>query len=237
MEGYMPGEDKSVTLKEVGAFGVGFLVTVTSTLITSLVTPVPFPFNFLISFALGGTATYGALKVLDPDTDHDRLEKQTNAEFRLILQEIADIAERIADLSSSSRVGPEASDQVGSIARMAEMILKRYQERPRDFVGASSTLLILQKFDEILTHYLKIKCGDLFLDEASKEREIAETETRMLPMFVKALENLGKKLDSGETIGKEISKGTLESMLKSLNLLEFLNDQLDSSSPKMGDPR
>jgi len=49
-------------------------------------------------------------------------------------------------------------------------------------------------------------------------------------MFEMALERLGKKLDAGEDLDKGISKGTLESMLRSLNLIESLSDQIVSSS-------
>ena len=116
------------------------------------------------------------------------------------------------------------------------MILDRYQERPRDYAGVSAMLLILQRFEEILSHYRKVKRGELFLDEDRAEKVITETETQVIPMFEAALESLGKKLDSGKTLDTGISKGTLESMLQSLNLIESLSDQMASSS-KQGDPR
>ena len=226
----MEDKDKRVTPAQLGAFGVGLSVTIASSLLTSLVSPITFPFNFLISLALGGTAGYGALKVLDPRTRQDLFEAQTNAEFRLMLQEIADIAVRTGDASHSlSLISPEVSGHLGGIARMTEMILARYQERRRDFAGASATLLILQKFEEVLAHYLKVKRGELFLDEGQIEKEIAETETTVIPMFEMALERLGKKLDAGEDLDKGISKGTLESILRSLNLIESLSEQIVSS--------
>ena len=231
----MLGDGKGVTRQEVGAFGVGLGVTIASALITSLVNPIPFPFNFLISFALGGTAAFGTLKVLDPRTWQDVIEEKTNVEYQLKLQEIKQIAMRTNAASHNSCLGTESSERLWGIARMVDMILERYQDRRRDFVGASSTLLILQKFDEVLAHYLKVKCGELFLDEGRIENEIAESETRIIPMFEMALESLGKKLDAGEILDKGISKGTLESMLRSLNLIESLSDQIDSSSPEKGD--
>ena len=231
----MGNEDKRITPQQLGAFGVGVTVTIGSSLLTSLVTPILFPFNFLISLALGGTAAYGALKVLDPRTQQDLLEAQTKAEYRQMLHKIGDIAARTGKASQSlSVISPEVSRWLGSIARKTEMILARYRERPRDFAGASATLLILQKFDEVLQHYLKVKRGELFMDEGQREKEIADTETRDIPMTEIALWNLGKKLDAGETLDKSISKGTLESMLRSLDLIEDLRDEIGSPS-EIGD--
>jgi hypothetical protein len=227
----MRGKNKRFTPQDFGAFGVGIAVTIASSLLTSLVSPVPFPFNLLISFALGGTALIGTHKILDPRTTNEVVEAQTNREFRTMLGEIEEIAKRTAEASKSPNVGAKMSQRLGNIARMIEMILERYQKRRRDFAGASSTLLLLQKVDGVLTHYLKVKCGDLFLDERQKQKEVTETETRVLPMVEQALENLGRKLDTGESIGTDISKGTLESMLRSLDLIESLKDQLDEMPP------
>jgi hypothetical protein len=232
----MRSENKRFTPQELGAFGVGLSVTIASSLLTSLVIPISFPFNLLISFALGGTALYGTHKILDPRTMTEVINQETEREFCAMLGEIADIAKRTAEASQSRYVGTKMSQRLGNIARMIEMILKRYQERRRDFAGTSSTLLLLQKVDEILAHYLKVKCGDLFLDEAQIQKEITETETRVIPMIEQALENLGRKLDSGETLGRDISKGTLESMLRSLDLIESLKDQLDDLSPAKETP-
>lgn len=232
----MLGDGKGVSPKEWGALGVGLSVTIASALITSLVNPIPFPFNFLISFALGGTAGFGALKVLDPDTDHDRLEKQTNAEYQHILQQILDITRHLADCSASPCISPEISERLGNIARMAGMILTRFQDRPREFAWASSTNLLLRRMDEILVGYLKVKCGERFLDETDKEEEIVENENHVIPMIEMALRNLGKKLDAGEARSRGVAEGTLESMLRSLNLIESLTDQLDSSPPTKGFP-
>jgi hypothetical protein len=78
----------------------------------------------------------------------------------------------------------------------------------------------------VLAHYLRIKAGEQFLDQDMKRTEIAQTETRIIPMVEAALENLGKQLDSGEVLDKKISEGTLESMLRSLNLIESLKVHL-----------
>ena len=228
----MAGNEKRVSPQELIAFGVGLTVTIVTVVITS---PIAFPFNFLISLGLGGAAGYGALKVLDPRSMQDLLEAETRAEYRRMLQEIRDITTRTSKASKSLRLGsPEVSGRLANIVRMSEMIHDRYQVGGRDFSGASATLLILQKFDGILAHYLKVKRGELFLDEDQREKEIAQSETHDIPITEIALENLGKKLDAGEVLDKNISKGTLDSMLRSLNLIESLSDQVNSSY-KTGD--
>jgi hypothetical protein len=224
----MHGKEKRVTPQELIALGVGLTVTIASAVLTS---PIAFPFNILISLGLGGTAGYGALKVLDPRTLQDLLDLQTSTEYRQMLQKIEGIAVRTDEASQSLRViDAETSRRLGSIGRMIEMILDRIRERRRDFAEASATLLILQKFEGVLAHYLKVKRGELFMDVGHRKKVISEVETQVIPMFEMALENLGKKLDAGETLDKDISRGTLESMLRSLHLIESLNDQIGSSS-------
>jgi hypothetical protein len=230
----MHGKEKRVTPQELIALGVGLTVTIASAVLTS---PIAFPFNFLISLGLGGTAGYGTLKVLDPRTLQDLLDLQTSTEYRQLLHKIEGIAGRTDEASQSlGPISPEVSGRVGNIARMTRMILERYKVRRRDFAGASATLLILQKFDGILAHYLKVKRGELFLDKEQREVEIAQAETHDIPMTEIALENLGKKLDAGEVLDKGLSSGTLESMLRSLNLIEDLRDEIGSSS-KEGESR
>jgi hypothetical protein len=224
----MHGKEKRVTPQELIALGVGLTVTIASAVLTS---PIAFPFNILISLGLGGTAGYGALKVLDPRTRQDIFDAQTDSQYRQMLREIEGIAVRTDEASQSlGQISPEVSGRVGNIARMTRMILERYKVRRRDFAGVSATLLILQKFEGILAHYLKVKRGELFMDVGHRKKLISEVETQVIPMFEMALENLGKKLDAGETLDKDISQGTLESMLRSLHLIESLNDQIDSSS-------
>jgi len=223
----MDDEDKRVTPQQIGALGVGLVVTITSSLLTTLVMPITFPFNFLISLGLGATAGFGTLKVLDPRTRQDLLETQTSAEYRQKLSEIVKFAAQMESASQSlSLRNPQVSERLDNIARMTRMILERYKERRRDFAGVSATLLILQKFEGILAHYLKVERRELFLDKAQREKEIAATETHVIPGFEIALENLGKKLDAGETLDKSVSKGTLESMLRSLDLIESWSDQV-----------
>jgi hypothetical protein len=229
----MDDEDKRVTLQQIGALGVGLVVTITSALLTGLVMPIPFPFNFLISLGLGATAGFGALKILDPRTRQDLLEARTGAEYRQMLQEIAHIAAQMDKASQSlDQVSPEVSGRLDNIARMTGMMLDRYTAQRRDFAGVSATLLILQKFAEILEHYIKVKRGELFLDDEQRQTEVAATERRVIPGFEIALKNLGKKLDAGEALDKSVSTGTLESMLRSLDLIESLSDQVSSSSDK-----
>jgi hypothetical protein len=229
----MDDEDKRVTPQQIGALGVGLVVTISSALLTGLVIPIPFPFNFLVSLGLGATAGFGALKILDPRTGQDLLEARTSAEYRQKLQEIARIAAQIDKASQSlNKSSREVSGRLDNIARMTGLILDRYTEQRRDFAGVSATLLILQKFAGILEHYIKVKRGELFLDDEQRQKEVAATEKRVIPGFEIALTNLGKKLDAGEALDKSISKGTLESMLRSLDLIESLSDQVSSSSDK-----
>jgi hypothetical protein len=229
----MVDDEKRVTPAQLGAFGVGLTVTIASAVLTSPIAPL----NILISLVLGSAAGYGALKVFDPRTRQDVLEVQSNAEYRQTLQEIEKIAVRTGEASRSLRlISTEISGRLGRIARMIEMVLDRYQARPRYYAGASTMLLMLQRFDELLVHYLKVKRGELFLDQAQRQKEIQETEMLVIPMFETALENLGKRLDAGEALDTGISQGTLESMLRSLNLIESVSDQIASSSAK-GDPQ
>ena len=184
----MDDEDKRVTRQQIGALGVGLVVTITSSLLTSLVIPITFPFNFLISLGLGATAGFGTLKVLDPRTRQDLLETQTSTEYRQKLSEIEKFATHMESASQSlSLRNPQVSERLDNIARMTRMILERYKERLRDFAGISATLLILQKFEGILAHYLKVERGELFLDETQRQKEIATTETHIIPGFEIAL--------------------------------------------------
>ncbi len=212
----MPGRSQRFTPQELGALGIGLAVTAASAVLTS---PIPLPFNFLISFGLGGTAFYGALKVLDPRTRSDVEEQHAEREFRAAIHEIEAIARRTASAGHKPCSANETSWRLHAISKKIEMITQRYRERPRDFTGAASTLLVLEKFDEILAHYLKVKCGELFLDKSQADKVIADAERHIIPMVEQALENLGRKMDSGEASDKEIRGGTLEDMLGGLDLI------------------
>ncbi len=214
----MPATNKRFSPQELGALGIGLAVTIALVLLTSTIL---FPFNFLISFGLGGMAFYGALKVLDPRTRSEVEEQQAEREFRATLNEIQAIASKTADASRKTCDTREASQHLVAIARKIEMIIQRYQERPRDFTAAASILLVLKKFDEILAHYLKVKCDELFLDKPRADKAIEDTEVHIIPMVEQALENLGRKMDSGEASDKEIHGGTLEDMLAGLDLIRF----------------
>jgi hypothetical protein len=221
----MDNDEKRITPQLVGALGVGISVTVASAVLTTLVSPVAFPFNFLISVALGGTAGYGTLKVLDPRTPQDIIDAQTAASYQQMLTRIAELADLTNIASRSLRhIAPEVSRRLGKIALMTGKVLKRYQQGPTEYAGVTSTLLIHERFDEILAHYIKVKSGELFMDEEKVEKEIYETETYTIPMFEAGLDHLLRKLDSGEALDKRLSKDTLESMLRSLNLIESLSD-------------
>ena len=216
--------EKRVTPQDIGAFAVGLAVTVGSSLLTSVVSPIPFPFNVLISFGLGGTALYGTRKILDPRTASEITEQQTDAEFHAMLREVSEIASRTMAAGKSKHVDKELSGRLVAMAEMIRMIHERYQERKRDFAGVSSTLLVLQQVDGILAHYVKVKNGELFLDQGQRETVIFETEEHVIPMVEEALQNLGRKLDAGEGVATGISRATLESLLRLAGLIESIKD-------------
>lgn len=219
----MPAANRRFSPQELGALGIGLAVTIASALLTSAI---PFPFNFLISFGLGGMAFYGALKILDPRTRPEVEEQLAELEFRATLHEVEAIARKTADAARKTCDTRETSQHLDAIARKIEMIIQRYRERPRDFTGAASILLVLEKFDEILAHYLKVKCGALFLDKRRANKVIEDTEGHVIPMVEQALENLGRKMDFGEASDKEIHGGTLEDMLGGLDLIRFQRSDL-----------
>jgi len=222
----MRDESRRLTRKEAVALGIDIVVVIIVALITTRTRPLLFPVSFLLSLTLGAMAAYGALKLLDPRTPTDLLEHEMSAKFRLMLEQLQEIASRTEQASRNGRLNAETSGRLAGIASCMGMIARRYQERSRDFAGASSALLIFQEFDRVLAHYLRIKSGEQFLDQDTKRTEIAQTETRILPIVETALETLGRQLDSGQVVDKKISEGTLESMLQSLNLIESLKDHI-----------
>ncbi len=224
----MSDKEERVTPQELGAFGIGLAVTIGSALLTSVSTPILPPFNFLLSFGLGAAAFYGARSVLDPKTSADRNELRAEREYRAMLSEIAGIGERTAEASRNPHVDSGTGEQLGAIARIIQMILERYRTRKRDFAGAAKTLMLLQKFDDIRAHYIKLKRNELFLDPAQAEQVITETEAKAIPMVQNALRGLGNQLDSGEAIEAQITKDTLESMVRSLDFIKSLEDQISS---------
>jgi membrane protein implicated in regulation of membrane protease activity len=217
------------TSQDLGAYGMGLAVTVVSALLTAPVLPIPI--DLLISLGLGGTAWYAAHKLLDPWTDSEREEQLTLRGYKVTLAEIAEVAGRIKEAGSKWRVGANVARRLGSIVSMIEMILDRYRNR-RDFAGAAQTLVVLNKFDELLAHYVKVRCNELFIDKDQAKKEIAETEGQVIPMVERALEELGRKIDLGESTEIDIHKGTLEDMLSSLDLVRSLREQMDPQRTK-----
>jgi hypothetical protein len=231
----MRDENRRLTSKELAALGIGIVVVIIVALITTRARPLLLPVSFLVSLTLGALAAYGALKILDPRTPTDLVEHEMNAQFRLMLEQLQEIASKTEQASRDSHLSTETSSRLAGIASFMGLIARRYQQRSRDFSGASSALLVFKEFDSVLAHYLRIKSGEQFLNEERKRTEIAQTETRILPMVETALENLGRQLDSGEVVDKKISEGTLESMLRSLSLIESLRDQLEQTTADRGD--
>ncbi len=218
----MPPGQHGFTPQDLGAYGVGLAVTVVTAFLTAPI--IPIPFNLLISLGLGGTAWYGAQKVLSPFTVAEQEEKVTSREYKAMLDEMAQIATRTAAMGRRGRIGTDVSKRLASIARMIEMIVERYQTR-QEFAGASKSLMLLQKFDEITAHYSQVKSGELFIDKSRAEAEIAETEGRVFPMVEQALDELGRKIDRGTSMETDIHKGTLEDMLRSLDLVRSLRHE------------
>ena len=212
----MSGIVNRFSAREVGALGIGLAVTVIS---AALSIPIALPLHFLLSFGLGGTAYYGALKVFDPRPDSEIEEQRAQREFAGIIQELETIATRTAEAGRKTEASAETADRLGRIAAKIEMLVTRYRERPRDFTGAASTLLVLQKFDQILAYYLDVRGGERFLQEGLAAKVISDTEGHVIPMIDRALERLGRKMDSGEASDKDIHSGTLEDMLEALDLI------------------
>ncbi len=212
----MSHTDWHPTRREAAAFGLGLAVTLAA---AGLVSPFPFPLNFLIAFGLGGMTFYAARKVFDPRTAAEVEEQQAAREFAAILEHLQAIAARTAEAGRKPYIPPDIAEDLGGIAAKIERIIRRFREQPRDFTGAASTLLVLQKFDEILAHYLKVIGSQLFLDQAQAEKVIADTEDHVIPMIERALDNLGRKLDSGETSDKDVHGDTLADMLSGLDLI------------------
>jgi hypothetical protein len=193
--------------------------------------PIPFPVNFLLSLGLGGAMQFGLLNMLATDPQPDLLDDQPTAEYQALLAAIQAVAARLAAAGRQPGLPQTTLRQLQEISSVVGLIGSRYQQRPADFVGASSTLTILQQFDKILAYYLKIKSGEQFVAPEAKRREIAETEGRTIPMLHSALARLGKQLDAGEVLDKHIAEDALESMLQSLNLLDDLQGQPGSALP------
>jgi hypothetical protein len=219
------GGERRLERREALALGAGILALVATALLTSLPRPMLFPFNFLISLALGAAMQFGTLNLLDPGTPAELSEAQTLAEYRALLGEMKELAAGTAAASRCACVPNATAGQLTEIASIVGCLASRYEERSPNLAGASATLTILQQFDKVLACYLKMKSGEQFVDEDAKGREIAETEGRTIPMVNGALANLGRQLDAGEVLDKTITEGALESMLRSLNLIKGLNDR------------
>jgi len=230
----MQSRKSRFTKTELIAFAVGILVVVVVSLITTRIRPIPFPFNFVISLVLGTIAAFGSLKIIDPWTEEDRVQQAANTEFSQKLVEIKAITERIWEISQSPHVDSETSHLLSRIASMVGLLTTRYRERSRDLAATSNLLTVLQVFEPSLTTYFKIKSGEQFLEQSKREAELDRTQRDILPMLERALETWGERLDSGEVVSKRVSEGTLESMLRSLDLIKALNNQLDHPSLREG---
>jgi len=233
----MQSRKSRFTKTELIAFAVGILVVVVVSLITTRIRPIPFPFNFVISLVLGTIAAFGSLLIIDQIAKRivESARKQAaEAEFSQKLVEIRAITARVGEISQSPLLDAETSQRLCRIDSMVGLHVTRYRERSRDLAAASNLLTILQVFEPSLTTYFKIKSGEQFLEPSKRDAELARTERYFLPMLERALETWGERLDSGEVTSKRISEGTLESMLRSLGLIEEMNKQLEHPNMREG---
>ncbi len=223
----MSSPDQRMTPVDFRAYVVGLAVTALSAVTTTLITPVLFPFNFLVSFGLGGMAWYGTRKVLDPRTPIEVEADQTEQDYRSVLGEIEQIAKRTTEASERRCIGKGTAPRLEAIAQMIENILSRFRERRRDLAAAASTLGVLRKFDELLAHYVQVSCGELYIPRDEAAREIIDLEGHIIPMVGAALGNLLIKMDSNKALSMGIQKGTLEDMLESLGLIKSLQGRIN----------
>jgi hypothetical protein len=228
------GSAHKPTGREAAARGAGVAAVVAAATITTFLRPFPFPFNFLISLGLGAALQFGTLNMLGPGPAMDVIEGQMTAEYRTMLSALQAVAAHTLAASRRPELPPATAAQLVEIAAVMGLIVSRYVERPADFAGAAATLTIFEQFHKILAYYLKIKSGEQFMDEAAKRKETTQTEGRTLPIFHTALTNLGKQLDANEVLDKGIAEEALESMLRSLNLMDDLNARL-GAAPASGD--
>jgi hypothetical protein len=78
---------------------------------------------------------------------------------------------------------------------------------------------------EVISSFVKIVNGELFLPATDKKREIDETELTDLPMVEKVLENLGINLDSSQLSQLDVAQATFATLAKSYGLLEDIDKQ------------
>jgi hypothetical protein len=220
---------KGFSVQEAVALAAGVLVVVVAALVTTWLRPILFPFNFAASLGLGAAAYLGTLKILDPRTPRDLIDDQAAAEFRSLLSEMRAIAARISAARLLSDLSQLTADRLLAIASVVEALAGRYQAGSAGFAGASATLTVLRQFDRVLAYYLRIKSGQQYLAPEARAREMAQTEERTIPLVRDALENLARQLDAGEVVDKNVSEDTLQSVLRSLNLVDTLADDADAS--------
>ncbi len=223
----MTDPKKGFSVQEAAALAAGAVVVVVAAFLTTRLRPIPFPLNFALSLGLGAATSLGALTVLDPRTARDRMEDEAEAEYRAMLGEMQAIAARAAAAGQFTGMGETAARGLLEIAAVVRSIANRYASVSHDFAGASAILTTLKQFDLILAYYLRIKSGRQHLAPEARASEIAQTEERTIPLLRAALEKLARQLDASEVADKDVSEETLQSVLRSLNLTDTLNDKAD----------
>jgi hypothetical protein len=226
-----PGAGRRLSRGEALGVAAGVLAVVAAAMLTSFARPMPFPLNFAISVGLGTAMQFGMLNLLGGDGPAlDLLEVQNRKEYRALLSEMWAMAKRMETASQQAYLPRPTAGELQAIAAVAGSIASRFEQRAPDLASASATLTILQQFDKVMAYYFKMRSGEQFVEASARRKEMTETEDRTIPMIRTALTNLGKQLDAGEVRDKSVIEGTLESLLRSLHLLDDVTGDADADS-------
>ncbi len=225
----MSSEDKYLLVRDALAYGVGVGAAIVGAAVFS--PGLPAAISFPASIGLGAVAWFAARRLFNPWTDVEREERRTARDYKGMLNEIAAVARRTAQASTRWCIGRATAERLASIARLTEIILERFRVR-RDFAGASKALIVLQSFDATLSHYVKVKCHEIFIEGSQAEQQINQIEGRAIPMVEQALEELGRKADIGECTDSQVHRAALEDILHSLDLMRNSMKPTDSAHSK-----
>ncbi len=225
----MSSEDKNLLVRNGLAYAVGVAAAIVGAAVFS--PGMPAAISFSASVGLGAVAWFAARRLFNPWTDVEREEQRTARGYKSMLNEIVAVARRTAQAGTRWCIGRATAERLASIARLTETILERFRVR-RDFAGASKALIVLQTFDATLSHYVKLKCNEIFIEASQAEQQIAQIEGRALPMVEQALEELGRKADVGASTDTEIHRAALEDILHSLDLMRHSVNPPDSPRSK-----
>ncbi len=225
----MASEEKYLLVRNAFAYAVGVAAAIVGAAVFS--PALPAAISFLASVGLGAVAWFAARRLLNPWTDMEREERRAARDYKDMLNEIAAVARRTAQAGTRWCIGRATAERLASIARLTETILERFRVR-RDFAGASKALIVLQTFDATLSHYVKVKCNEIFIETSQAKQQIAQMEGRAIPLVEQALVELARKADVGECTDTEIHRAALEDILHSLDLMRHSMNPADSAQSK-----